>query len=164
LRARHELVEALPTEKISTDTGGDALTEPTKPGFVSFGSAGTHDPVGKKSGDAPCPTCNGGSLWRDQTGDWHCEHCTPPGAEPVRTWRNFSGAKTPPAPSRPTVDWPADLNALLRRVSTAFEWSDADRRDFVAWARRSPEGLADARAFLEAECAKLPAPGLSERA
>ena len=163
MRARHELVEALPTEKISTDTGGDVLTEPTKPGFVSFGSAGTHDPVGKKSGDAPCPTCNGGSLWRDQTGDWHCEHCTPPGAEPVRTWRNFSGGKAPPAPSRPTEPWPADLGALLRRVATAFEWTRQDVADFVAWARRSPEGLADARAFLEAECAKLPAPGLSDR-
>lgn len=52
---------------------------------------------------------------------------------------------------------------MLRRVATAFEWSDADRRDFIAWARRSPEGLADARAFLEAESARLPAPGLSDR-
>lgn len=67
-----------------------------------------------------------------------------------------------PAP-RPTEAWPADLSVLLRRVATAFEWSDTDRRDFVAWARRSPEGLAEARAFLEAECQKLPAPGLSER-
>lgn len=64
---------------------------------------------------------------------------------------------------RPVAAWPADLNALLLRVATAFEWSDTDRRDFVAWARRSPEGLADARAFLEHEAAKLPAPGLSDR-
>lgn len=67
-----------------------------------------------------------------------------------------------PAP-RAAAPWPADLNALLRRVATAFEWSDADRRDFVAWARRSPEGLADARAFLEAENEKLPNPGLIDR-
>lgn len=65
---------------------------------------------------------------------------------------------------RPTVDWPADLTAMLRRVATAFEWSDADRRDFITWSRRSPDGLADARAFLETEAAKLPKPGLSVRA
>lgn len=65
-----------------------------------------------------------------------------------------------PAPP-PAVAWPADLNALLRRVSTAFEWTRQDVADFVAWARRSPEGLADARAFLAAECEKLP--GLIER-
>ena len=59
-----------------------------------------------------------------------------------------------PAP-RPAVAWPHDLDDKLRRVSTRFEWSDADRRDFVAWARRSPEGTADARTFLEVECAKL---------
>jgi len=55
----------------------------------------------------------------------------------------------------PAVDWPADLGALLRRVATAFEWSDTDRRDFVAWASRSPEGMADARSFLLAESEKL---------
>lgn len=142
-------------KKISTDTGGDVLTEPTKPGFVSFGSAGTPEPVGKKSGDAPCPACNGGSSWRDQAGDWHCERCTPPGAEPVRTWRNFSGGKAPPMPP-PAMDWPADLEALLRRVAAAFEWTRQDVADFTAWARRSPEGMADARAFLDAECEKLP--------
>ena len=111
---------------------------------------------------APCPTCNGGSLWRDQAGAWHCERCHPPGAEPVRTWRNFAGGKPTPAP-RPAEAWPSDLNGMLRRVATAFEWSDADRRDFVAWARRSKDGMADARAFLVAECDKLPAPGLSDR-
>jgi hypothetical protein len=58
-----------------------------------------------------------------------------------------------PAPALP---WPAELTADLRRVAAAFEWTDADRRDFVTWARRSPEALADAAAFLRAECAKLP--------
>lgn len=65
-----------------------------------------------------------------------------------------TGAPEPPPP--PAMDWPADLNALLRRVSTAFEWTDADRRDFIAWARRSPEGLDDAARFLVAEAEKLP--------
>ncbi len=63
---------------------------------------------------------------------------------------------TPEPTPRPAVAWPADLNDMLRRVSTAFEWTDTDRRDFIDWARRSPEGLADARVFLEAEAAKLP--------
>lgn len=141
-------------KKISTHTGADVLTEPTKPGFVSFGSTGTPEPVGKKSGDAPCPTCGCGSLWRDRAGAWHCERCNPPGAEHVATWRCLSGGKAPPVPA-PAVDWPADLTRMLRRVATAFEWSDTDRRDFVAWARRSPEGMADARVFLVAECEKL---------
>lgn len=64
---------------------------------------------------------------------------------------------------RPAVDWPADLTVLLRRVSTAFEWSQVDVADFRQWARRSPEGIADARVFLEAEAAKLPAPSLTDR-
>ena len=29
---------------------------------------------------------------------------------------------------------------MLRRVATAFEWTPADRREFVAWARRSAQG------------------------
>lgn len=66
---------------------------------------------------------------------------------------------TPP----PAVGWPADLNNMLRRVSVAFEWSQQDVADFRQWARRSPEGLADAAEFLRHECDKLPAPGLSER-
>ena len=48
-------------------------------------------------------------------------------------------------------------------MSCAFEWSAADLRDFRQWAQRSPDGLADARAFLEAEAARLPVPGLSDR-
>ncbi|ANX03404.1 hypothetical protein [Immundisolibacter cernigliae] len=64
---------------------------------------------------------------------------------------------------RPAVDWPADLDAMLRRVSAFYEWTQADRADFTAWARRSPDGMADARAFLEAEAAKLPAPSLTDR-
>lgn len=149
-------------KKISTHTGGDVLTEPTKPGFVSFGSTGSPEPVGKKSGDAPCPTCGCGSLWRDQAGAWWCERCSPPGAERVTTWRNIGGGKVPPTP-RPTEPWPADLDAMLRRVSAFYEWTQADRADFTAWARRSPDGMADARAFLEAEAAKLPAPSLTDR-
>jgi hypothetical protein len=103
----------------------------------------------------PCPTCGRGSFWCDQAGAWHCERCTPPGAEPVRTWRCLSGGKAPPMPP-PAVDWPADLETLLCRVATAFEWSPTDVRDFRRWARRSKDGMADARAFLAAECAKLP--------
>lgn len=114
------------------------------------------------SGEAPCPTCGCGSLWRDQAGAWRCEQCAPPGKEHVATWRNFSGGKLPSAP-RPVEQWPADMNQLLRRVTAYYEWTDADRREFIAWARRSPEGLADARRFLEAEAAKLPVPGPTDR-
>jgi len=64
---------------------------------------------------------------------------------------------------RPTGPWPADLNDMLRRVSVAFEWSQQDVADLRQWARRSPAGLADARAFLEAEAARLPVPGLNDR-
>ena len=70
-----------------------------------------------------------------------------------------SGQPEPMPP--PAEPWPADLSAMLRRVSTAFEWLPSDRADFIAWARRSPEGLGDARQFLQAECARLP--GLSGR-
>lgn len=118
--------------------------------------------VSQPDPSAPCQTCGCGSLWRGESGTWHCESCDPPGAEPVRTWRNVGGGKLPSAP-RPTMAWPADLDALLRRVATAFEWTQADVRDFRQWARRSPEGLADARAFLQTEAAKLPVPGLDAR-
>ena len=64
---------------------------------------------------------------------------------------------------RPTQAWPADLDRMLTRVSCAFEWSGNDRRDFIAWARRSPEGMADARQFLEHEVSKLPEPGMTDR-
>ncbi len=70
---------------------------------------------------------------------------------------------TPEPMPPPAADWPADLDAMLRRVATRYEWSTADRRDFIAWARRSPDGLADARQFLQSECAKLAPPGLSDR-
>lgn len=63
---------------------------------------------------------------------------------------------TPEPMPPPAVDWPADLDAMLRRVAVAFEWTRADVVDFVAWARRSPEGMNDAREFLVAECEKLP--------
>lgn len=78
------------------------------------------------------------------------------------------GAGHPDAPPaepmpRPAEPWPADLNALLTRVSVAFEWSPTDVTDFRQWARRSPDGMADARVFLEDEAARLPVPGLTDR-
>ena len=72
-----------------------------------------------------------------------------------------AGTSEPMPP--PAADWPADLDALLRRVATAFEWSSQDVTDVRQWARRSPEGLADARQFLQSECAKLAPPGLPDR-
>ena len=120
------------------------------------------DEKGAPTGETPCPACGCGSLWRDQSGAWWCEQCMPPGNAKVATWRNFAGGKVPPA-TPPTEQWPADLDDMLRRVSVAFEWSRADVTDFRQWARRSPEGLADARAFLETEAARLPVPGLSDR-
>lgn len=59
--------------------------------------------------------------------------------------------------------WPQALSVTLNRVATHFEWTSADWQDFIQWARRSPEALADARAFLEAEAAKLPKPDQSEQ-
>jgi hypothetical protein len=70
---------------------------------------------------------------------------------------------TPEPMPRPAVAWPADLMQLLRRVTTYFEWPDTDRREFISWARRSAEGLADAKTFLETEAAKIPVPGRAER-
>lgn len=64
-----------------------------------------------------------------------------------------TGTSEPMPP--PAADWPADLNDMLRRVSCAFEWSTADRRDFIAWARRDQQGIDDARVFLQAECDQL---------
>lgn len=64
---------------------------------------------------------------------------------------------------RPVTAWPDDLTAVLNRVATHFEWSQTDVREFCQWARRSNGDLSDARAFLEAELSKLPAPGLSDR-
>lgn len=108
----------------------------------------------KVAPDAPCPACGCGSFWRGKSGPWQCGGCTPPGDAHVRTWRNIGGGKVTPAPV-PAVDWPTDLGDMLRRVSTAFEWSAEDRKDFIRWARRSPGGVEDARQFLEAECDKL---------
>lgn len=105
-------------------------------------------------GDEPCPTCGSGSFWRSDAGGWQCEGCTPPGDAHVRTWRSVAGGRAPRVP--PAVEpWPADLDAMLRRVATAFEWSTTDRSDFIAWARRSPDGVADARVFLQSECDAL---------
>ncbi len=52
---------------------------------------------------------------------------------------------------------------MLRRVAVGFEWSQQDVTDFRQWARRSPDGVADARQFLQSECAKLAPPGLTDR-
>ena len=102
---------------------------------------------------APCPTCGCGSYWHAADA-WHCEACTPP-AGTVERWCTVSGGKVAPLPP-PAVPWPAELTDALKRVSTAYEWSRQDIADFCRWARRSPEGLADAAEFLAAECAKLP--------
>ncbi len=64
---------------------------------------------------------------------------------------------------RAVAGWPQDLETPLRRVATAFEWSQADVADFRQWARRSVEGMADAVGFLRHEIAKLPAPGMGDR-
>lgn len=153
-------------KKFPEHTGGTEVPKVPKGGLDTLD---TDLPLGRAQkkyaplGDGPpCPTCGCGSLWRDQSGAWQCEQCTPPGDARVTTWRNFSGGKVPSAP-RPAEPWPADLSVLLRRVATAFEWTDQDRRDFAAWARRSPEGLADARRFLEVEAARLPQSGLDAR-
>ncbi len=70
---------------------------------------------------------------------------------------------TPEPMPPPAEPWPADLDAMLRRVAVGFEWSQQDVADFRQWARRSPDGVADARRFLQSECAKLAPPGLTDR-
>ena len=141
---------------------------PLSPSFCDEKAAQTveeprhrHAGAGLVSGEAPCTTCGCGSLWRDQSGDWHCEQCAPPGGEHVTTWRNISRGRAPTTP-RPAMGWPADLNDALRRVATAFEWSQQDVNDFRQWARRSAEGMADAVEFLRHEMAKLAVPGLGD--
>lgn len=64
---------------------------------------------------------------------------------------------------KPAVPWPTDLSVLLRKVSIARRWSDAEREHFVQWARRSQQGIDDARATLESEVAQMPTPGMAER-
>lgn len=102
---------------------------------------------------APCTTCGCGSYWHDADG-WQCEACVPP-PDGITRWLQVSGGRRAPMPT-PAVGWSDELTADLRRVSDHFEWSRDDVRDFVAWARRSPEALADAGEFLRTECAKLP--------
>lgn len=80
------------------------------------------------------------------------ENSNPEGCAPL-------AGQTPPT----ALPWPAELSDIARRVADHFEWTAADRRDFVAWARRSPKALADAGEFLRAEVAKLPPPGVTER-
>ena len=65
----------------------------------------------------------------------------------------------PDLAGKPITDasWPPDVARLLARVSCAFRWQQADVNDLMAWARRCPGALADARVFLEHEVAKLPA-------
>lgn len=102
---------------------------------------------------APCPACGCGSYWSTGAA-WHCESCNPAPAG-VQRWCQVPGGKRAATPP-PALAWPAELDADLRRVAAAFEWSDADRRDFCRWARRSPQALSDAAEFLRGECAKLP--------
>lgn len=64
---------------------------------------------------------------------------------------------------RAVLAWPTDLNDMLRRVSTFYEWSNGDVTDFRRWARRDQQGVDDARQFLEHEASKLPQPGSSDR-
>lgn len=109
---------------------------------------------------APCAACGCGAYWHAADG-WRCEGCAPAPADVVR-WRHVPGGKRP-APRPPAVPWPAELAADLRRVAAAFDWTDQDRREFIAWARRSPGALADARELLAAAVAKLPPPGLDAR-
>lgn len=123
--------------------GGESPESPRSPA----------DTAEKVAPSASCPTCGGGSYWQDADG-WHCETCTP-APDHVTRWSNVSGGGAAPAPA-PAVSWPAELTAALKRVSTHFEWSRADIADFTRWARRSAEGLDDARAFLQAEAARLP--------
>lgn len=111
------------------------------------------DTAEKVARSAPCARCGCGSYWHAADG-WRCEGCAP-APDHVTRWLHLSGGKPAPMPP-PALPWPAELTAALKRVSAAFEWTDDDRRDFVAWARRSPHALADAADFLRAECAKLP--------
>lgn len=61
-----------------------------------------------------------------------------------------------PEPTPPAAEpWPADLNDMLRRVATAFEWTQADVATVRQWARRDQQGIDDAREFLQSECDKL---------
>lgn len=118
------------------------------------------DAAAKVAPSAPCEHCGCRHYWHDGSG-WRCEGCNPPAADASR-FITVSGGKPAPMPP-PALPWPADLTEALKRVSTAFEWSRADIADFTRWARRSPQGLADARVFLAAEVAKLPPPGLDDR-
>lgn len=102
---------------------------------------------------APCEHCGCGSYWHSG-GAWHCEACAPPSGH-VERWCNVSGGKVAPMPP-PALPWPGELTDALKQVSTHFEWSRQDIADFCRWARRSPEAMADAAAFLHNEAAKLP--------
>lgn len=152
-------------KKLSGHTVGDVVSKVSKGGLDTLDTATPYDRVQEKSaptGETSCPTCGCGSLWRDQSGAWQCEQCAPPGAERVTHWRNFAGGKVRQAPP-PAELWLQDLDRLLNRVATAFEWSRTDVTDFRQWARRSAEGVQDARVFLQHEAAKLPAAGLDVR-
>ena len=129
-----------------------ALQELQKAPSYSFCSShGAH--FQKSDPAAPCEHCGCGSYWHDADG-WQCEACVPP-ADGITRWLQVSGGRRAPMPT-PAVGWSDELTADLRRVSDHFEWSRDDVRDFVAWARRSPQALADAGEFLRTECAKLP--------
>lgn len=139
--------------RLLADAPPDAAPPPARPPAAAL-------PPPQPDPAAPCPACGCGAYWHAADG-WRCEGCTPAPPDATR-WRHVAGGK-PPAPRPPALPWPPGLTADLRRVAAAFEWTDADRRGFIAWARRSAQGLADAGAFLAAEAAKLPPPGLEDR-
>ena len=103
---------------------------------------------------APCPTCGCGAFWSTGSG-WFCEGCNPPPYNVTR-WRQVSGGRRAPMPAA-ALPWPGELTEALRRVAEHFAWSRDDVRDFCRWARRSPQAMDDAAAFLRFELDKLPA-------
>ena len=114
----HENSEAADSQTIATPESE------TPRGFLQ------HSQDSQQTGETPCTACGCGSLWRDTSGAWWCEQCTPPGNARVATWRNFSGAAAAQAP-RPAEPWPADLAVDPDRVvinRAGFRRKDPDGR------------------------------------
>jgi hypothetical protein len=116
------------------------------------GTAKTDKTVASLDPVTPCPACDCGSYWHAADG-WHCESCNP-APEHVERWYTVPGG-TVASTTAPSLPWPPEMTIELRRVSEHFEWSRRDIADFTRWARRSPQGLADACAFLRGEATKL---------
>ena len=57
---------------------------------------------------------------------------------------------TPDPMPPPAADWPPGLTEQLRLAAKTHGWSPDEAREFRRWAMRSPQGIADARLFLEA--------------